>query len=167
MTGQHKSEDFTRQPRLDSEYEERSHDPYQIREKWKEPSVCPDCQAVYHKGRWQWGDAPQGADEHRCPACARIHDRVPAGFLTLEGDFFAAHKDEILHLIRNHEEKEKVSHPLERIMGVDEEGQGITVRFTGGHLARGTGEALRHAYHGDLDIDFNDKDGQIRVHWMR
>ena len=146
MTGRHKSQDFTHQPRRDSIYEERVHDPYQAREKWKEPSVCPDCNAIYHKGRWQWGAVPQGADEHRCPACARIHDRIPAGFLTLEGEFFATHKDEILHLIRNHEEKEKAAHPLERIMGVEEQGQGMTVRFTGSHLARGTGEALRHAF---------------------
>ena len=167
MTGRHKSQDFTHQPRRDSMYEERNHDPYLVRGKYKEPTVCPDCQAIFHKGRWQWGEAPDDAHPHRCPACARIHDRVPAGFLTLAGAFFAGHRDEILHLLHNHEAKEKAAHPLERIMGIEEQAQGTVVSFTGNHLARGSGEALRHAYQGDLHIDYNDKDGQIRVRWSR
>lgn len=148
-------------------YEERVKDPYRTREKWQEPSVCPDCSAIYHKGHWQWGAAPQGAHKHRCPACARIHDRVPAGFLTIEGPFFAQHKDEILHAVRNHETAEKARHALERIMGIEEDENGTTVQFTGVHLARATGEALHSAYKGDLHIDFSDEDGQIRVRWSR
>ena len=36
-----------------------SHDPYQAREKLSEPSVCRDCGAVYHQGRWQWIHGPR------------------------------------------------------------------------------------------------------------
>lgn len=167
MTGRPGGRDTSHQPRRDSMYEERVHDPYRTREKWKEPTVCPDCKAVYHKGHWQWGAAPADAHMHRCPACARIHDKVPAGFLTIEGSFFAQHKDEILHLIRNHEAREKEQHPLERIMGIEEGKPGATITFTGLHLARGTGEALHDAYQGDLKIEHNDKDAQIRVYWSR
>ena len=167
MAGRHKPDDFTHQPRRDSIYQERVHDPYQSREKYREPTVCPDCTAVFHNGRWQWGPVPDGAHRHRCPACARIHDRVPAGILTIEGDYFAAHKAEILSLVHHHEAQENVEHPLERIIAIDEQGQGATISFTGVHLARGTGEALRHACHGELTIDFSDKDDLIRVSWKR
>jgi hypothetical protein len=33
-------------------------DPYQARQKLKEPTACPKCGAVYHHGRWQWGRRP-------------------------------------------------------------------------------------------------------------
>ena len=167
MTGRHDSKDFIHQPRRDKMYEEHTQDPYHAREKWKEPTTCPDCGAIYHKGKWVWGDAAEGAHSHRCPACARIHDHVPAGFLSLKGDFLAGHKDEIMHLIKNHEQKEKAQHALERIMSIREEDGGLAIEFTGVHLTKGTGEALHHAYQGDLTVDYNDKDAQIRVQWIR
>lgn len=167
MTGRHKSDDLIHQAHKGRTYEQRLEDPYLEREKWQEPSVCPDCNAIYHKGRWQWGEAAEDAHPHRCPACSRIHDKIPAGFLTLQGDFVSGHKDEILHLIRNLETKEKAGHALERIMAVDEEGDKITVSFTGVHLAKSSGDALHHAYQGDLDIDFNERDAQIRLSWTR
>lgn len=167
MTGRHKSDDFIHQPRKDRMYEQHVEDPYLERKKWQEPSVCPDCNAIYHKGRWQWGEVAKDAHPHRCPACSRIHDKVPAGFLTLQGDFVSEHKDEILHVIRNLESKEKAEHALERIMAVDEQGDKITLSFTGVHLTKSSGEALHHAYQGELGIDFNERDAQIRVTWTR
>lgn len=167
MKDRHLPPGSSQPPRRDMMFEKRVHDPYLVAAKWQEPSVCPDCSAVYHRGRWQWGEVSPDAHVHRCPACARIHDQVPAGVLSLSGEFFTEHKEEILHLIRNLEVKEKGEHPLERIMGIDEEGDGTTIRYTGMHLTQGTGEALHHAYHGDLDVVFNDSDGQIRVRWSR
>ena len=29
-------------------------DPYQARQKPAESTVCPECGAVFHDGRWQW-----------------------------------------------------------------------------------------------------------------
>ena len=167
MTGRHKHTDVTHQPRRDSMYEERVHDPYQARGKYHEPTVCPDCGAVFHQGRWRWGSAPEGSHSHRCPACARLHDRMPAGVLTLQGEFFDAHRTEIMHLIQHQEATEKPEHPLERIMAIDDTEQGSTVSFTGVHLARRAGEALHHAYQGELDIGFNDKDDLFRMRWSR
>lgn len=167
MTGRHKTTDPMHQPRRDRMYEEHVQDPYLARGKPPEPSACPDCGAVFHKGRWQWGEAPGKAHAHRCPACQRIHDRVPAGELILEGDFFTAHRDEILHLIRNIETREKAERPLERIMDSrDEEGRHV-IRFTSQHITRGAGDAVHHAYQGDLDLKYTDKDGVVRVTWRR
>ena len=60
---------------------ERVHDTYKLRGKLAEPTVCSECGAVFHDGRWQWISRPAGAHEVACPACQRIKDRFPAGFV--------------------------------------------------------------------------------------
>lgn len=167
MTARTKRTDTKHQPRGDRTAVERVSDPYRIRAKWPEPTACPQCSAVYHRGRWQWGIAPPDADKHLCPACSRIRDRVPAGQLTLSGEFFATHRDEILHLVRNTETKARAEHPLERIMDVVEQTGRTVVTFTDGHLARGTGAALHRAYQGELDSHYTDEGDLLRVSWRR
>jgi hypothetical protein len=151
----------------DRRLEEMEHDPYHSRMKLKEPTVCPDCGAVYSHGRWSWGEASATAHKARCPACQRINDQVPAALLSLSGDFFQTHKNEIVHLIENYETRERAEHPLKRIMSVREEDGSLVVTFTDSHLARGTGEALHHAYHGELDHDYMKSDNLLRVVWRR
>jgi len=150
-------------------YVQHVEDPYQARTKFPGSTVCPDCGAVFQQGRWQWSDAPDDAQTHRCPACRRIQEHVPAGVLTLSGEFLAAHRDEIMHLVRNMEEREKSSRPLERIMDIDEASPdgGVVIAFTGLHLAKGTGEALRHAYRGEFHYNYTDRDGVLHAQWQR
>jgi len=143
------------------------HDTYKSKHKLPEPTVCRGCGAVYHKGRWRWGDAPAGADEDTCAACLRIEDNVPAGYLTLQGEFLAGHRDEIMNLIRNVEEKERSDHPLKRIMEVREEADGVVITFTDPHLARGAGEAVYQAYKGELDFSYQEQMNLLRVFWKR
>ena len=169
MSGRIKSSDYIHQPRRDRMYEEHVQDPYQARGKLTEPTVCPDCGAVFHTGRWQWTRLPEGAQEHRCPACERAHDHIPAGILTLGGDFFHQHKAEIMRLIQHTEELEKAEHPLERIMSIEEkEGdQQTLISFTGIHLTKRSGEAIRHAYQGNFDFSYSDRDDVVRASWER
>jgi len=122
--------------------EELVHDSYKAGKKLPEPTRCPDCAAAYINGRWSWASAAAGARQTRCPACQRIHDRFPAGFVRLEGSFLQAHREEILHLIRNHEAKEKAQHPLQRIMAIEEDAEGVTATTTDIHLARDIALAL-------------------------
>lgn len=153
----------------DGIFQERIHDAYKAKGKLQEPSVCTQCGAVFHEGRWQWMQAPTGAEVHRiiCPACHRIHDHFPAGYLTLKGEFFRVHHDEIMHLVHNHEKRERMEHPLKRIMAV-EEGDGTTlVTTTDIHLVRGIGDALHHAYAGELDFHYNPEQNLLRVTWSR
>ncbi|MEJ2694714.1 MAG: BCAM0308 family protein [Candidatus Thiodiazotropha sp.] len=169
MSGRGKQSDYARKPRRDCLYGEHLQDPYLARGKLEEPTVCPDCGAVFHKGRWQWGPEAEGVHTHRCPACSRIHDHIPAGSLSLGGEFFRQHKDEIMHLIQHTEAKEKAAHPLERIMCIEEIGDGeqALISFTGIHLVKRTGEALRHAYQGDFDFTYSERDDVVRAHWAR
>ena len=146
--------------------QEHVHDAYKSKGKLPEPTVCPQCGAVFHEGRWQWLQAPAGAHQETCPACHRIHDDYPAGFLTLQGEFFHVHRDEIMHLVHNVEKRERAEHPLQRIMAVEEtKSNGALVSTTDPHLARGIGEALRHAYQGELKFHYNPEENLLRVNW--
>jgi len=146
---------------------ERDVDAYKAKGKLAEPTVCPQCGAVYHEGRWQWSEATADAHRETCPACHRIHDNFPAGFVTLDGPFFNAHSEEIRHIIQNHAEHERTEHPLKRIIAIENQEGAMLVTTTDTHLARGIGEALHHAYQGDLKVDHVPGESTVRVHWSR
>ena len=147
---------------------EREHDPYRDRRKPGEPSACPDCGAVFHEGRWSWGEAPPAAHAQMCPACRRVRDRLPAGFLTLEGEFVTAHRTEIMGLVQAHARQVREEHPLQRLMGVEDREDGsCLLTTTDPHLARGLGEALHQAWRGDLAFHYEQGQTLLRVRWRR
>ena len=148
-------------------FDDLRHDPYQSRRKYSEPTVCDTCRAVYERGRWQWGDAPAGAQLATCPACARTRDKLPAGFVTLSGEFFNAHRAELLQLARNVADQERAEHPLHRIMHVVETPAEVVITTCDVHSARRIGTDLERAYHGDLEIRFAEDEYSVRVNWKR
>lgn len=163
-----KEGDVGKQGRRDRLIKERIHDPYMTRSKPAEPSVCKECGVVFSGGRWQWQSTlPSGTHDTVCPACQRVHDKVPAGFLTLDGEFFHAHRDEILHLVRNKVEEQKARHPMKRLMAIEDQDGETVITFTDIHLPRGVGEAIERAYEGELEIQYTDEAGLLRVYWRR
>jgi NMD protein affecting ribosome stability and mRNA decay len=140
-------------------------DPHQGKKKLHEGTVCPQCGAVFHDGRWQWRAKGEGAVEELCAACRRINDRFPAGILTLRGPFAAEHKQEMLRLARHQEEVEKKEHPLNRIISVEEDAEGITINTTDIHLPRRIGETIKRAFHGELSAHFEQDGYFVRVNW--
>ena len=88
--------------RRDRLLQEAVHDSYKNKGKLSEPTLCTDCGAVFHGGRWQWSPKPEKAHQSCCPACHRIRDGFPAGYVTITGDFIGLHEQDILQLIRNH-----------------------------------------------------------------
>lgn len=144
-------------------------DAYKAKAKLAEPTICPQCSAVYIQGRWQWAEAPAPAHSHHeiCPACHRLNDNFPAGFVTLQGPFFNSHAEEIRRLIQHHEEHERIEHPLKRIIKIDNQDGAMLVTTTDTHLARGIGEAVRNAYQGELKVDHVPGESMVRVSWNR
>lgn len=154
--------------RRDRLIRERVHDPYKLRAKVAEPTVCPECGAVYQEGRWQWlTDHPEGAHRQLCQACQRIQDGCAAGLVTLTGRFVEAHRRDMIGLIRHQEELEKREHPMHRVMTVEEEPGSIRVRTTDIHLARRLGEALHRACKGDLVVCYEEEGYFVRATWHR
>lgn len=146
---------------------ERVHDAYRADHKPPEPTVCPQCGATYHAGRWQWSAAPAGAHQELCPACRRIRDESPAGYVTLAGAYFRAHRDELMQLVGHRAEHARAEHPLQRVMASADSGDGVLITTTDTHLARGIGEALHHAHQGELKFHYEDAQNLLRVHWTR
>lgn len=156
---------FRQIKRHDGIFKECAHDAYKAKGKLPEPTVCMQCGAVFHAGRWQWRPAPPNAHRDICPACHRSRDYYPAGFVSLQGEFFQSHRTEIMRLVRNHELYERAEHPLQRIMAVEEKNGATLLTTTDIHLARSIGEALHHAYHGELEFHYNREQNLLRVNW--
>jgi NMD protein affecting ribosome stability and mRNA decay len=103
-----------------------------------------------------------------CPACQRIRDNIPAGILTLKGEFLDTHRDEILRLVDNKVEMQKADHPMKRMMALEESEDGtIILTFTDTHLPRGVGQAIQSAYEGELEIQYPEGAQLVRVYWER
>ena len=143
------------------------HDAYKSAVKLPEPSVCRECGAVFRRGRWAWAAAPANAHAVLCPACRRIREHQPAGFVRLGGEFFDAHREEVLKRVRSCEASEKREHPLQRIMALEDDRGGVLVTTTDAHLARRIGDSLHNAYKGELKYRYNKDENLLRVTWRR
>jgi NMD protein affecting ribosome stability and mRNA decay len=157
----------TRTPHREKHFQEDRNDPYRARVKLGDPTQCPQCSAVFADGRWHWAETPAGAQQHLCPACQRIKDKVPAGIVHLRGGFVATHRDDILSVARHQEALEKSDHPLNRIMAIVTGADEIEVTTTDIHLPRRIGEALKSAYKGELKLSYAENEYFIRVVWSR
>jgi hypothetical protein len=142
-------------------------DSYRSRERPAGASHCPECGAMYDKGRWTWHVAPGQMHQLLCPACKRIHEQAPAGEITLDGDYLLNRQDEVLALLHHQADGEKQEHPLERIMDIQQKPEHIVVQTTGPHLVRRLGAAMLHAHQGVLEISYRDHEGLLRAHWAR
>jgi hypothetical protein len=144
-------------------------DPYREDAKLPEGTTCPDCHATVAQGRWTWNTAAADAPEQRCPACRRIQDGVPAGKLTLSGDFLRGHGSEILNLLTNTEQRLREAHPLERMIDVDgapSDGE-VVMTFTGTHITHGMANALQHAFEGTMEAPYTEGGTLLQIHWKR
>jgi hypothetical protein len=142
-------------------------DPYKRPDKLAEPTVCPQCSAVYQAGRWHWAARPKDAHEVVCQACHRVNDQYPAGVVTLTGAFTPRQKTDMMNLARHQEEAEKTEHPLNRIINIEESPDRIVINTTDIHLPRRVGEAIERAFHGKLERHFDEHGYFVRVNWRR
>jgi hypothetical protein len=145
-------------------------DTYKLRKKLPDPTRCPSCGAIYHEGHWRWahGGLPSPSHEELCTACHRINDKYPAGIVTIKGPVVGSRRTEILGLARNAEQAEKSEHCQHRIMAIEEPADDeLIITTTDIHLPRRIGEAMHRAFHGDLQIDYDQDNYFVRVNWRR
>ena len=152
---------------IDRAMRDVTHDPYLARGKPSGPAFCPECGAVFSRGRWQWGEASPAAKARLCAACRRVRERQPAGYVRLSGPFFERNRAEVLRLVKNEEAREKRGHPLQRIMAIREARGAVEVTTTDVHVARRIGDALRSAFQGSLELRYSPDEYRVRVSWAR
>jgi len=156
---------MVRQDRL---LQEDVHDPYFVKQRYRDPSVCEKCNVVFRNGAFEWVKTiPPNAVRMICPACRRTEDKFEGGIVILEGDFLSQHKSEIMNIITNTEKAEEKLRPLERIISLTDLGSRIEIRTTYEHIARRIGEAIRKAYKGKLTVQYPEGQKYARVLWKR
>ena len=137
-------------------------------------TVCSHCGAVYHNQHWNRDDrkrdallATGAANTVVCPGCKIIAERNPQGIVYLSGDYWQQHREDIINLIRNEETRGMNTNPLERIVDIREEDDGIIVETTNTKLAQHIGRAIEKAHKGTIDYRWPDGDHLLRVYWER
>lgn len=153
--------------RVDRMRVKESKDPYRLAEKPPGGAICKGCSAVVQSGRWTWNQPEGEGVTTMCPACRRVEDGYPAGYLVLEGPFFGDNRREIMNLVRNVAQAEKNLHPMERVMAIRKSGEATLITTTGIHIARRLGESLRRSYQGDLQVNYEEGEKKVRVNWSR
>ena len=142
-------------------------DSYRENAKPHDPTACPDCGAMYLKGRWTWRTKTADAVIARCPACRRIHDGLPAGYVRLRGRYARTHREALIGAVLRCEERERAEHPLQRVMAIVDVFDGMEVTTTDAHLARGIAEAIHHAFGGELTVRYARDENLVRAVWKR
>jgi hypothetical protein len=149
-------------------FEERAQQAYlEAAKQLLEPTVCPTCSAIYMEGRWRWGPVPISANQAVCPACERIENNDPAGYLLLGGTFFGEHFDEIVALLHEQAERKRLENPLMRLIEEERGDDLMLMTTTDIRLAHFLGAAVHHHYQGDLEYHHNSAHDLLRVHWTR
>ena len=153
---------------------ERSTSAYLPKKGMKEVAVCDKCHLIYQNKRWYLDDKEASklltdSRTHRgtCPICRRMEDNIPAGSVTLSGDYFRQHEGEILDLIKNTEVKSRVKNPFGRIMEISQEGNMLSVSTTEDKLAQKLGREVYKAHKGELHYKWSHDQEMVRVAWQR
>lgn len=128
--------------------------------------VCKDCGIIQHAGEWYFGAPPLARlTTGRCPACRRVADKYPAGTLRVPTSFLAGRQRDVLRLVRNIAAAEKLEHPLERLMTIEEADGHMVVTTTGIHLARALAHKLAKQFHRKPRFRYADGEELVFVEW--
>jgi len=147
----------------------RLDNPYRNLQKYPSDTECPGCGLLFQDGVWKMAVVrPEHKLHHQlCPACLQTRDDYPGGILTLGGSFLDAHREDILHRVRNVEKLVREEHPLQRIMRIEENPGQVIVFTTDPHLAVRISKALRSDFGGELSLNYAKEDQFATARWSR
>ena len=140
-----------------------------------ETALCPGCHALFRHRRWFFDedlylevkDRPE-VHSLTCPACLKKeHGYFEGEVSVLHSPFLNNHREEIMNLIHNEEERAKGVNPLERIVAITEEKNRMIVTTTNERLAQRIGRELNKAYRGRTEYHWSEDTKLLRVTWER
>jgi hypothetical protein len=132
------------------------------------PTFCPECRAVFARGRWTWKARLNVPADYclpavLCPACRRVHDRDPAYVVRIEG-VPRARAREIHALARHVESAERASRPQERLVPIESAQGALCIGTTGVHLARRVVAAILRSWKRQVEV-LRRNDVETRLLW--
>ena len=149
-------------------------DPYLAKKGLPGVALCQGCTGIYKNKHWSFdGEEFKRLCKNKnvssviCPACQKIKDGYPEGVVTLRGDFLKNHKNEILNLVRNEEERAKSNNSLGRIIDIEDSDDKIVITTTNEKIAQRIGREVRKAYQGELEYKWSHGNKMVRVEWAR
>ena len=81
-------------------------DPYIPDQHYPDGTVCSRCGAIYRNQHWQRDESAShtlvaAGTPHQvvCPGCRKIGAHDPQGIVTLRGDYWPQHRDEIMNFL--------------------------------------------------------------------
>ena len=137
----------------------------------KEPLQCTGCGIFYQRRRWRLS-APEGfippVDLRHvyCPACRKIKAHRASGELHLLG-VGDSDRAEVLSILRNEERKAREINPVERIMRMEQAGNGWKVETTTEKLAQRLGRQVCKARGGNIAYKWSHNNKFVRVIWEK
>lgn len=136
--------------------------------------ICQECGALSTEKRWFYDEQLRQETIARgepvfviCPGCRRVHDKRVDGVVTLSGAYLAAHRQDILNLLHNEEERSREKNPLARVLDTHDEDGKLVLLTTNERLAQRIGSVLKRAYSGTLQFVWSHQDRFVRVNWHR
>ena len=149
-------------------------DPYMNEEMSGGKVICSECGSFYFNKRWYKDDEmleglvkKQEFVYSKCPACRKKRDNYPQGIVSLKGNFFGEHKDEIMRLVANEEKKAMGFNPLERIIKITIDSYSAVITTTTEKLAQRIGRSVKKAYSGKVEYSWSVGNKMARVCWER
>lgn len=139
-----------------------------------EKTVCKGCNSFYLNKVWHIDSKrlksllkDPDVNYAKCPACMKIKDNYPEGYVSLKGEFFSSHRDEIMRIVSNEEKRAMGFNPMERIIEIKNEDVSATITTTTEKLAQRIGRAINNAYNGSVKYSWSPGNRIARVTWER
>jgi len=138
-------------------------------EKYPANTRCPRCDLHFEDGVWKHADSNRRTEWRYklCPACTQIRNGITGGIVHFSGAFADIHRQELLNRIRNVVKETQEDRPLERIIEVKEDKDGILVSATTEHLAVKIGKHIQRDFGGTLHLKYAPEDKFAFVQWHR
>lgn len=137
-------------------------------EKYRANTRCPKCDLLFQDGVWKRRTSNGSEQQWKlCPACMQIRDGQVGGIVQFSGTFAGSHRQELLNRIHNVERQTQEERPLERIIDMKEDKDGIVVSATTEHLVARIGKAIQRDFGGELNLKYAPEDKFAFAHWHR
>lgn len=137
--------------------------------KYPSNTRCPKCNLLFQDGVWKHSDGSKKKArlEKLCPACLQVREGRIGGLIQCSGAFAGRHRQELLARIRNVEKQTQEERPLERIMKMREDRDGIEISTTTEHLLARIAKSIHRVFGGELELKYAPDDKFAIAHWHR